>query len=143
MKPSKIEPCYWSIEKMPGLSITDQKLLLQHGIQTTFDLLKQSQTPQAKQLLASRLKLSLMQLSKWIALADLGRIPSVSHLYCGLLLHSGIISMGQLAQTPLAKIHPTIKRLHVATMQRNDLVPTVGQVGHWIEEAKVLTHKLK
>ncbi len=134
-----MKPCYWSIEKIPGLSATDQKLLNQHGIKTTFDLLKRSQTTQSKQLLASQLKLSLMQLSKWVALADLGRIPSVNYQYCGLLLHSGIISVVQLAQTPLARLHPTIKRLHVATMQRKDLVPTVGQVRKWIEEAKLLS----
>ena len=137
-----MKPSCWPIENMPGLSTQDRELLLQHRIKTNFDLLKQSQTTHSKQLLASQLKLSIMQLSKWVALADLGRIPSVSNQYCGLLLHSGIISTVQLSQTPLARLHPTIKRLHVATMQRRDLVPNVGQVRNWIEEAKILSVSL-
>ncbi|VEP16675.1 conserved hypothetical protein [Hyella patelloides LEGE 07179] len=133
-----MQPCYWAIAKIPGLSTKEQELLSQNGIKTTRDLLLNSQTPQARNLLANKLQLHIKHINKWIALADLARIPSVGYQYCGLLLHSGIASTMQLSQTPLHRIHPTIKRLYVATMQRQDLTPSVSQVKKWIEEARLL-----
>jgi hypothetical protein len=131
-----IQPCYWSIDKLPGLSIQEQHLLNQNGIDTTQYLLIKSQTPQAKNFLSNQLGLHIKYINKWVALADLARIPSVNYQYCGLLLHSGIASVAQLTQTPLQRLHPTIKRLYVATMQWKDLSPPVEQVKKWIEEAK-------
>jgi Domain of unknown function (DUF4332) len=133
-----IQPCYWSINKLPGLSIQEQELLDKHGIETTQDLLINSQTLRAKNFLSSKLGLHIKYINKWVALADLGRIPSVNYQYCGLLLHSGIASVTQLSQTPLHRLHPRIKRLYVATMQRKDLSPPVEQVKKWVEEAKLI-----
>ena len=133
-----MQPRYWEIALIPGLSTKEQELLSQNGIKTTRDLLMNSQTPQARNLLANKLQLHIKHINKWIALADLARIPSVGYQYCGLLLHSGIASTMQLSQTPLQRIHPNIKRLYVATMQRQDLTPSVSQVKKWIEEARLL-----
>lgn len=131
-------PCYWSINKLPGLSKEEQELLGKNGIKTTRDLLINTRTPSAKNLLANKLQLHIKHINKWVALADLARIPSVGCQYCGLLLHSGIASVTQLSQTPLQRLHPTIKRLYVATMQRKDLTPSVPQIKKWIEEARLL-----
>ena len=135
-----MQPCYWSISLLPGLNAIEKELLIKNGIKTTQDLLVNSQTPQAKNELASKLKLHIKHINKWVALADLGRIKSVNSQYCGLLLHSGIASVKQLAHTPLQKLHPTIKRLYVATMQRRDLTPSIPLVKKWIEEAKLLAN---
>jgi hypothetical protein len=78
-----IQPCYWLIDKLPGLSVQEQYLLKENGIETTQDLLVKS-------------------------------------------------------QTPLQRLHLTIKRLCVATMQRKDLSPPVEQVKKWIEEANLI-----
>jgi hypothetical protein len=137
-KMKTVQPCYWSIDKLPGLSIQEQNLLNKNGICTTQDLLVSSQTRSAKNFLSSKLGLHIKYINKWVALADLARIPSVNYQYCGLLLHSGIASAAQLSQTSLQKLHPTIKRLYVATMQRKDLSPPVEQVKKWIEEAKLM-----
>ena len=133
-----MQPCYWAIAKLPGLSNQEREILGKNGIETTKDLLINAQTLQAKNLLASKLKLHIKYIHKWVALADLARIPSVGCQYCGLLLHSGIASATQLSQTPLQRLHPTIKRLYVATMQRQDLTPSVPQIKKWIEEARLL-----
>ena len=133
-----MQPCYWAIAKLPGLSNQERELLSKNGIKTTKDLLIQAQTSQAKNLLANKLQLHIKYINKWVALADLARIPSVGDRYCGLLLHSGIASVKQLSQTPLQRLHPTIKRLYVATMQRQDLTPSVPQIKKWIEEARLL-----
>ena len=112
-----------------------------HGIENTQELLKRTKTVEQKQALASKLKLEQKRLAKWIALADLGRIPDVNYRYCGLLLHAGIVSVSQLSQIPFHRLHHQIVRLQVATMQRKDLAPPVEQVKRWVEQAKILSHR--
>jgi hypothetical protein len=137
-KSQGVSPSNWSIEQLPGLSPEDLTLLLDRGIQTTFDLIKLGRTPEKRTLLASDLQIHLHHVTKWVALADLARIPSVGCEYCGLLLHAGIASPMQLAQTPIARLHRQILKLHVATMQRRDLCPTIDIVDRWIQQARIL-----
>ena len=131
-----MEPCYWSIDNLPGLQEKEQQLLQSLGIATTKDLLNKAKTPQEKQTLAGLLQLNIKYVSKWVALADLARIPSVGYQYCGLLLHAGVVSVIQLTQTPVHRLHRQIMRVQVATMQRKDLCPPVELVQQWIKEAK-------
>ena len=131
-----IQSCSWSIEQLAGLSKENQLQLLELGIKTTGELLQIANTPTAKLELANRLQLHIQYINKWVALADLARIPSVGCQYCGLLLHAGIASVSQLAQTPIHRLHPQILRLQVATMQRKDLCPSVEQVQLWIQQAQ-------
>ncbi|MEQ8385351.1 MAG: DUF4332 domain-containing protein [Coleofasciculus sp. A1-SPW-01] len=127
-----------AIEHLPGLSKEDWTKLQQQGITTTAQLLKVANNRQSKQALANQLQIKAQYVHKWVALADLARVPSVGYDYCGLLLHAGIISVKQLAQTPTHKLHQQILRLQVATMQRRDLSPTVDQVAAWIQQARQL-----
>lgn len=129
----------WAIEQLPGLSQEQQAQLQAVGIATTQQLLAFANTTLKKRALAGQLQLHLQYINKWVALADLARIPSVGCQYCGLLLHSGIASVVQLAQTPIHRLHRQILRLQVATLQRNDLCPSVDVVQRWIAEAKMLT----
>jgi Domain of unknown function (DUF4332) len=133
-----MQPRYWAIEELPGLSQEQQAQLKACGIATTQHLLKIANTPLGKQSLASQLHLHLQHVNKWVALANLACIPSVGTQYCGLLLHSGIASISQLLQTPVHRLHRQILRLHVATMQRQDLCPPVDVVQQWIAEARAL-----
>jgi hypothetical protein len=134
-----MQPQYWVIDLLPGLMLPEQKLLKAQGIENTLDLLKQTPTLKSKIELAGKLKLHQKHLNKWIALADLARIPSVGSQYCGLLLHAGIASVGQLAQTPFHRLHRQIVRLQVTTIGRQDLIPPVSLVKQWVEEAKILS----
>ena len=126
---------YWSIALLPGLMLPEQQLLKAQGIENTQELLQRTKTQASKIDLASKLKLHQKHISKWVALADLARIPSVGNQYCGLLLHAGIISVAQLAQTPFARLHRQITRLQVATIRRKDLIPPVEQVKQWAKSA--------
>jgi hypothetical protein len=128
--------CDWPLEKLPGISDRDCELLQSCGLTTTTQLLAQTRAPAAKQAIASQLQLHSHYLSKWIALADLARLPSVGCEYCGVILHCGIISVAQLAQTPASHLHRQILRLYVSMMQRQDLCPQVDRVQVWIQEAK-------
>jgi predicted RecB family nuclease len=130
--------CDWPIEQLPGLSQDEQSQLQNCGIKTTKALVKQGKTPEQRLALASKLQIHLRYVNKWIALADLARIPGVGTQYCGLLLHAGIGSVAQLAQTPAHRLHQQIMRLQVATIQRRDLCPAIALVQQWCQQARTV-----
>jgi hypothetical protein len=138
-----ISSCDWLIEQLPGLSNEERSQLQSCGITTTKILLDEGKTLQSRTILASKLQVHLQYVNKWIALADLARIPSVGCEYCGLLLHSGIGSVAQLAQTPVHRLHKQILRLQVATMQRRDLCPAIELVQQWCKQAQQLEKSSK
>ncbi|MEH1868522.1 MAG: DUF4332 domain-containing protein [Nostoc sp.] len=128
----------WPIEQLPGLSHEEQSQLQNCGISSTVALVRQGKTLEARLALANKLQIHLQYVNKWMALADLARIPSVGIQYCGLLLHAGIGSVTQLAQTPTHRLHQQIMRLQVATMQRRDLCPAIELVQQWSQQAKIV-----
>ena len=134
----RLQPGNWSIRSLPGLSEADQEKLLHIGIQTTRQLLVKTKTPQARQAIAAALEIHIQYVNKWVALADLARIPTVGCQYCGLLLHAGISSPAQLGQMPLAKVHQQIMKLQIAMMQRQDLCPELGEISLWQQQAKAI-----
>ncbi|MCC0177045.1 DUF4332 domain-containing protein [Waterburya agarophytonicola K14] len=131
---------YWSIDRLPGIMRSQVELLEENNITDTKIFLSFSTNSESKLALASKLQLNQKYINKWIALADLSRIPSVGDKYCGLLLHAGIISVAQLAQTPFHRLHGQIVRLQVATLQTKDLSPPVERIKKWVEEAKLLSN---
>ncbi|CEJ48006.1 DUF4332 domain-containing protein [Umezakia ovalisporum] len=137
-KNSHIRPCNWPIEQLPGLNHEEQARLQNSGIATTKELIQQGKTPETRVNLANKLQVNLQYVNKWIALADLARIPAIGPEYCGLLLHSGIASVAQLAQTPTHRLHQQIMRLQVSTMQRRDLCPAMDVIQQWIQQATIL-----
>ncbi|NJN71793.1 MAG: DUF4332 domain-containing protein [Limnothrix sp. RL_2_0] len=131
--------CNWAIADLPGLSDEQAKLLQTQGIRTTHQLLIATQTPQQEHELAAKLQLHPQYLAKWIALADLARLSSVGVAHCGLILHGGVASVDQLAQTSFSRLHQSLTGLHVANMRRRDLVPPIALVKQWVMEAKQLS----
>ncbi|GAB4552447.1 MAG: hypothetical protein Tsb0014_46260 [Pleurocapsa sp.] len=132
---------YWSIDKLPGLQPQDRQLLKENGITNTQQLLNRGGNLAAKENLAQELQLSLQYIMKWIALADLARVPSIGCQYCGLVLHSGIVSVAQLAQTPFPRLHRQIVRLQVATLGKKGDIPSLAQVKQWVQEAKLISRQ--
>jgi Domain of unknown function (DUF4332) len=132
---------YWSIDSLPGLSEQEQEQLKACGINDTRELLVKTSNPNLQRQLAGQLQLHLKYVQKWSALANLAQLPSIGCQYCGLLLHAGIISLSQLRQTPVHRLHKQILRLHVSTMQRRDLCPSVDLVQRWVKEAGTIDFK--
>ena len=129
---------YWSIDKLPGISASEQDLLIKHGIKTTQILLSRTATLPEKNALASQLKIPVKYIKKWSALSDLARIPSVGCQYCGVILHCGIASVVQLSQTPLQKLYSRVSRLYVANTRQRELTPSVSLVKQWLTEARLI-----
>jgi hypothetical protein len=138
-RPTPVLQRFWSIEHLPGLDAQEQKTLLECGIETTLDLLRRTSTPERKRSLSAQLHIHLQHIHKWAALADLARIPAVGCQYCGLLLHTGIVSPEQLAQTPLQTLHKMILRFYVTHLRRQDLCPSQEQLARWIQQARELS----
>ncbi|MEM9542428.1 MAG: DUF4332 domain-containing protein [Cyanobacteria bacterium P01_E01_bin.42] len=128
----------WSVTELPGMSEEDGNLLHTAGIEDTAQLLQQGNTLEKRNAIADRLKLHPQQVNKWVALADLARLPGVGCSHCGLILHSGVASCAQLAQTRPDRLHRQMLRFQVATLKRRDLCPPVEQVQQWIKEARTL-----
>lgn len=126
----------WPLSALPGISDEQVQQLQTLKLQTTTDLLRLARSPQTLQSAAAQLQIPLRYLQKWAALSDLAQLPSVGCQYCGLLLHSGIASVSQLAITAPGKLHTRIRKLHTMTMKRSDLCPTPDQVVCWVREAK-------
>jgi predicted flap endonuclease-1-like 5' DNA nuclease len=131
--------CDWSIGDLPGLNRSERVLLEAMGITTTRQLLTAAPDAATKQQLAAHLGAKIQYVNKLVALADLARLTGVGCQYNGLLLHTGIISVKQLAQMPAHKIHQQLLKLHVATLQRRDLCPDLAQVQIWIRQAQELS----
>ncbi|WP_088892128.1 DUF4332 domain-containing protein [Leptolyngbya ohadii] len=131
----------WAIDQLPGLSDENRSHLQAQGIETTRQLFQQTRTPKLRQELASRLQIHIQHVNKWAALADLSRVPAIGCQYCGLLLHAGISSVRQLAETPLPRMHRLMLRLQVAYLRRQDLCPSIEQIATWIEQAKQIVRQ--
>lgn len=130
-----------AIKDLPGINTLDVKKLEMEGIKTNIDLLKKTIDSEKQQQLANKLQVNLKLLKKWIALADLSRLQSINHRYCGLILHSGIICTQQLSKVDAPTLHRQILRLQVATLKRKDLCPSLSLIQQWIKEAKKLRIK--
>ncbi len=131
-------PSTWPIDAIPGLDANSRTALLSCGIDSTGKLL-QHRSPERQRSLAARLRVHPQHLTKWMALADLARIPAVGCQHCGELLHAGIASPQQLALTPIGQLHRQLMKLHVATLRDRQGCPSLGEVRLWIEQAQRLT----
>ncbi len=128
----------WPISQLPGLNSDNQTRLNNYGIKTTNQLLKQGKTPAEKMILANLLQINIRDINKWIAMADLARIPGVGCEYCGLLLHAGVSSVHHLTKLSVHRLHQQILRFYVVNLQRRDLCPSVDQIQQWVQQARFL-----
>jgi hypothetical protein len=128
----------WPVKDLPGLSAEEQAQLKNCGINTTEELITRGKTPEERIILAGKLQVDLHSVNKWVVLAGLARVPSVGTQYCGVLLHAGVISIAQLAQTPTHRLHRQVMRLQVSTLYSRDLCPAVELVQQWSHQAQAM-----
>ncbi|NEO28664.1 MAG: DUF4332 domain-containing protein [Kamptonema sp. SIO4C4] len=129
------------LSQLPGIPQEMADKFAASNLTHTHTLLQHCSTPQATETLAHQLQITPPQLKKWVVMANLAQLPSVGCEYCGLLLHAGIISPSQLAQTPFPRLHQQIIRLQVATTRRRDLAPSLQAVQKWVKEARSLVQQ--
>ncbi|WP_035986682.1 DUF4332 domain-containing protein [Leptolyngbya sp. KIOST-1] len=128
----------YPLDQLPGLSPTHAQGLAQLGLTSTEQLRRYGASAAQRQTLAKKMQVPLRYVTKWVILADLARVPAVGCEFSGLLLHAGIMSVPQLAECTAQGLFTRLRRLHVATLQRNDLCPSADQVNLWIQQARTL-----
>jgi len=126
------------LDCLPGLDTRSQQQLAALGITRVAQLHRLGQTSGNKQALSQRLGVPQRYISKWLALADLARVPSVGCTYNGLLLHVGIASVAQLATASVVSLYPKLRRLHSKLLGNAAQCPSQDQVVQWIQEARQL-----
>ncbi|WP_346289380.1 DUF4332 domain-containing protein [Sphaerothrix gracilis] len=128
----------WAIPQLPGLSSQQSADLEAQNIHTTLQLIRQGSTQAKREQLAAQLRIHIQHVNKWVALADLARIPAVGCRYCGLLLHAGISSSAHLAQTSIHKLYPQIRRFYATVLHQMQACPPADEVNQWIQQARAI-----
>jgi predicted flap endonuclease-1-like 5' DNA nuclease len=112
------------------------------GIESVEDLRKAGTTPAKRASLAQKTGRGEEVILRWVQVADLMRIEGVGEDYSALLWEAGIT-----APSDLTKQKP--ERLRILLAKTNGekhiahRLPSLGQVTHWIEQAKSLPDLVK
>jgi hypothetical protein len=131
-------PQTYPLADLPGMPPDCAEQLSALGLTHTDQLCRLGQSTQRCQALAAKLKIPQRYIKKWVVLSALAQVPTVGCQYNGLLLHVGISSVEQLANSSSQLLYPRIQRLYVATMQRSDICPSADQVTTWIHHARLI-----
>jgi hypothetical protein len=131
-----MNPPTYPLADLPGMTPDYVRQLSGLGLTNTRQLCQVGRSSEHSRALAARLKLPQRYITKWVVLSALAHVPTVGCEYNGLLLHAGVSSVEQLAQSSTQTLYPRLKRLYVATLQRSDLCPSPDQVTLWIQNAR-------
>jgi predicted flap endonuclease-1-like 5' DNA nuclease len=111
--------------------------LREAGIATTEALLEAGKTPQGRKAIAAKTGIADALILEWVNHVDLFRIKGVAEEYADLLEEAGVDTVPELAQRKAENLHAAL----VAVNEQKKLVrqlPTLAQVGGWIEQARAL-----
>ncbi len=120
-----------------GIGDVYARKLMQAGIDTTEALLEKGATPQGRKELAEKTDISTKSILEWVNRVDLLRIKGVGEEYSDLLEAVGVDTVPELAQRNAENLHAKMREVN----EKKELVrrlPTMSQVGDWIEQAKAL-----
>jgi predicted flap endonuclease-1-like 5' DNA nuclease len=126
-----------NIIDIEGVGEVYAKKLGEAGIKSVEQLLERGATPKGRDELAEKTGISHALLLRWVNHADLNRIVGVSQQYSELLEAAGVDSVVELSHRVAENLHAKM----VEVNEKRNLVrrlPTVGQIGGWIEQCKKL-----
>jgi predicted flap endonuclease-1-like 5' DNA nuclease len=107
------------------------------GIRTVEALLAAGKTPQGRKELAEKSGISGKAILEWVNRADLFRIKGIAEEYSDLLESAGVDTVPELAQRRADNLFEKMKSVN-AEKKLVRRLPTLAQVGDWVEQAKVL-----
>jgi predicted flap endonuclease-1-like 5' DNA nuclease len=120
-----------------GIGDVYAQKLMGAGIDTTEALLEKGATPQGRKELAEKTGIGAKSILEWVNRVDLLRIKGVGEEYSDLLEAVGVDTVPELAQRNAENLHAKMREVN----EEKELVrrlPTLSQVGDWIEQAKAL-----
>ena len=125
------------LEKIEGVGEKYAHKLKDAGITTTDVLLEKGATLQGRKELAEKSGVSETLILKWVNQVDLARIHGISEEYGELLEVAGVDSVPELSHRNPENLYNNLVKVNdVKKLVRK--LPSQGQVGTWIEEAKTL-----
>jgi predicted flap endonuclease-1-like 5' DNA nuclease len=107
------------------------------GIKGTEALLEAGKTPRGRQELAEKTGISHKLILEWVNHVDLFRIKGVAEEYSDLLEEAGVDTVPELAQRRADNLFEKLQAVN-AEKKLVRRLPTLKQVGDWIEQAKGL-----
>jgi predicted flap endonuclease-1-like 5' DNA nuclease len=107
------------------------------GVGTTDALLAQGATPKGRKDLAEKAGIGDKLILEWVNHVDLFRIKGVGEEYSDLLEEAGVDTVPELAQRNAANLYAKMQQVN-AEKELVRRLPTLNQVGDWIEQAKAL-----
>jgi predicted flap endonuclease-1-like 5' DNA nuclease len=130
------------IEDIEGIGEKYAKKMKSADIQTVNDLLKKGGTPKGRADLAAATSLTEKQILEWVNRADLYRIKGIGSEYADLLEAAGVDTVAELARRDANKLFEKLKATNEEKKNVRKL-PSVAQVGKWIDQAKLLPRAVK
>jgi predicted flap endonuclease-1-like 5' DNA nuclease len=125
------------INEIEGIGPSHAEKLESHGIKTVEDLLKSGATPNGREELVKKTRISHHLILKWVDEADLFRVKGIGRQYTELLRASGVDSVKELAQRKADHLHEKLTAINREKKHVRE-VPGLSAVERWIEEAKAL-----
>ena len=107
------------------------------GIRTVEALLEAGKTPQGRKELAEKSGIAGKAILEWVNRADLFRIKGIGEEYSDLLESAGVDTVPELAQRRADNLFEKMKSVN-AEKKLVRRLPTLAQVGDWVEQAKGL-----
>ena len=126
-----------NIQDIEGIGATYAEKFQGADVQTTDDLLKKGGTAKGRAELAAATGLTEKQVLEFVNRADLYRIKGIGSEFADLLEAAGVDTVAELGNRNADNLLEKLKEVNAAKQKVRDL-PSAGQLGKWIEEAKSL-----
>jgi predicted flap endonuclease-1-like 5' DNA nuclease len=124
-----------------GIGESYAQKLVGAGISTTQALLEKGASPQGRKEIAEKTGISPKLILQWVNHVDLFRVKGIGEEYADLLEAAGVDTVPELAQRNPESLYQKLAQVN----QEKKLVrqlPSVTQVGGWVEQAKQLPRKI-
>lgn len=123
------------VEEIEGIGPKIGERLARLGVETTTDLLEAGARPSGRAELAAGAGVNDAQVLAWVHAADLFRIVGVAGQYADLLDAAGVSSVPELARRNAVNLAAKLEEVKGGRVRR---LPSVEEVGAWIDQAKKL-----
>jgi predicted flap endonuclease-1-like 5' DNA nuclease len=124
-----------------GIGPVYEQKLQEAGVKTVEALLERGATPQGRKELAEGTGIGDERILDWVNRADLFRIKGVAEEYSDLLEAAGVDTVVELSRRNAENLYAKLTEVN-AEKELVRRLPTLSQVGNWIEQAKELPRKI-
>lgn len=135
---ARADASQYPLDQAQAIIQPDQARRLRHaGLRTTADFLTWGRTGDGRRLLAERARLPLEQITAWVLIADLMRVPGIGPDVARLFTAAGVRSIAELRRADPAAtadaVHEANRRGHLSTNP-----PGAQSIAYWVQLAASL-----